>query len=123
MTSLEQIGTVTTRSGGLIVIDTGYLGIWSHNATPMLPAGSLDTEEQTRQANTSVDLRLVGSDAERAGQLLGMSWNPLFVYDQLPDHAELEQKLQEVVRKHHLDSRFVDLPPAPNLTCAANGQR
>jgi hypothetical protein len=28
MASLEHIGTVTTRSGGLIVIDTGYLGIW-----------------------------------------------------------------------------------------------
>jgi len=37
MASLEQLGTVTTRFGGLIVIDTGYLGIWSHNAAPVLP--------------------------------------------------------------------------------------
>lgn len=64
MANLEHIGTVTTRSGGLIVIDTGYLGIWSHDATPLLPDGSLDTEEQTRRANNFVDLRLVGSDAE-----------------------------------------------------------
>jgi hypothetical protein len=111
MASLEQIGTVTTRSGGLIVIDTGYLGIWSHNAAPSLPAGSLDTEEQTRKANSFVDLHLVGSDAERAGQLLNMSWNPLFVYDQPPAHPELEQKLSEVVRKHHLDARFEVISP------------
>jgi hypothetical protein len=68
MASLEQIGTVTTRSGGLIVIDTGYLGIWSHDAAPLMPEGSLDTEEQTGRASSFVDLRLV-ADAERAGQL------------------------------------------------------
>jgi hypothetical protein len=111
MASLEQIGTVTTRSGGLIVIDTGYLGIWSHNASPLMPEGSLDTEEQTSRANSFVDLRLVGSDAERAGQLLDMSWNPLFVYDQPPAHPELEQKLREVVRKHHLDAMFEVISP------------
>lgn len=73
MASREQIGTVTTRSGGLIVIDTGYLGSWSHDAAPFLPEDSLDTEEQTSRANRFVDLRLIGSDAERAGQLLDMS--------------------------------------------------
>jgi hypothetical protein len=111
MASLDQIGTVTTRSGGLIAIDTGYLGIWSHNAAPLLPEGSLDTEEQTSQANGFVDLRIVGSGAERAGQLLDMSWNPLFVYDQPPAHPELEQKLREVARKHHLDARFEVISP------------
>jgi len=111
MASLEQIGTVTTRSGGLIVIDTGYLGIWSHSAPPLLPEGSLDTKEQTSRANSFVDLRLVGSDAERAGQLLDMSWNPLFVYDQPVAHPELEQKLREVVRKHDRDARFEVISP------------
>jgi hypothetical protein len=111
MSSLEQIGTVTTRSGGLIVLDTGYLNIWSHSRPPLLPVGSLSTEDQTRNANSFVDLRLIGSDAERAGQLLDMSWNPLFVYYQPPDHAELEDKLQEVVRKHHLDARFEVISP------------
>ncbi len=111
MASLEQIGTVTTRSGGLIVIDTGYLGIWSHDTAPFLPEGSLDTGEQINRANGFVDLRLVGSDAERAGQLLGMSWNPLFVYDQPPAHPELEEKLREVVRKHRLDARFEVISP------------
>jgi len=111
MASLEQIGTVITRSGGLIVIDTGYLGIWSHDAEPLMPEGSLDTEEQTSRANSFVDLRLVGADAERAGQLLDMSWNPLFVYDQPRAHTELEQKLREVVRKQHLDARFEVISP------------
>jgi len=67
MASLEQIGTVS----GLIVIDTGYLGVWSHDAAPLLPEGSLDTEEQTSRTNSFMDLRLVGLDAERAGQLRG----------------------------------------------------
>ena len=70
----------------------GLFGIWSHNASPFLPDGTLDNEEQTRRANTFVDLRLIGSDAERAGYLLDMSWHPLFVYDQPPDHPDLEEK-------------------------------
>jgi hypothetical protein len=51
MSSLEQIGAVTTRSSGLIVVDTGYLGIWSHDRPPVLPDGALNTEEDTRRAN------------------------------------------------------------------------
>lgn len=40
-----------------------------------------------------------------------MSWNALFVYDQPPDHPELVQKLQDVVRKHHFDARFEVISP------------
>jgi hypothetical protein len=39
--SLEQIGMVTTRSGVLILIDTGYLKLWSHERTPEMPEGFL----------------------------------------------------------------------------------
>jgi hypothetical protein len=111
MSNLEQIGTVTTRSGGLIVVDTGYLGIWSHDRPPVLPDGSLSTDEDTRRANSFVDLRIIGSDAERAGQMLDMSWNPFLVYDQPPEYAELDEKLQELVRKYSLDARFEVVSP------------
>jgi hypothetical protein len=111
MTNLEQIGAVTTLSGGLIVLDTGYLGIWSHDRPPVLPDGSLGTDEETKRANSFVDLRIVGRDAERAGQMLDMSWNPFFVYDQPPDHAELDEKLQEIVRRDSLDARFEVVSP------------
>lgn len=108
---LEQLGSVSTRSGGLIVIDTGYLGIWSHNATPLLPEGSLGSIEHTKQANSFVDLHLIGADAERAGELLDMSWNPFFVYDKPPDHPEIDEKLRSIVREHRLDARFEVVSP------------
>ena len=49
MEVIEQIGVVTTRSGVLIVIDTGYPNLWSHNQRPVLPDGVLDSEEATAQ--------------------------------------------------------------------------
>lgn len=111
MSSTERLGFVTCRCGVLIVIDTGYLGIWSHNLTPMLPDGLLSTQEATERANGSVDLRIVGKDARQAGRLLGMSWHPLYVYDQPPDHPELERKLTELTRSHKLDARFEVISP------------
>ena len=66
---------------------------------------------KTPNALTAVDLRIIGSDAEKAGRLLGMSWNPFFVYDQFPDYKELEQKLKELVRTHNLNARFEVVSP------------
>jgi hypothetical protein len=43
--------------------------------------------------------------------MLDMSWNPFFIYDQPPDHAELDEKLQRIVRKHSLDARFEVVSP------------
>ncbi len=111
MTHLEELGVVTTRSGTLILIDTGYLNLWSHDRPPVLPAGSLDTDEQTKRANSFVDLHVVGPDAERVGALLGMSCHPSYVYDQPPDHPELQSKLAELVRKHKLNAHFEVINP------------
>jgi hypothetical protein len=106
MAIIEQLGVVATRSGVLIVIDTGYLNLWSHDRKPVMPAGGLDTEAEIDRANSFVDLRIVGPDAERAGRMLDMSWHPLYVFDQPPDHLELENKLDELVHKNKLDARF-----------------
>jgi hypothetical protein len=111
MPETEEIGVVTSRSGALIVIDTGYLNLWSHDCPPVLPAGSLDTDEQTDRANSFIDLHIVGQDAERAGVLLDMSWHPSYVYDQPPDHPELQIRLDELVRKHKLDAHFEVISP------------
>src|SRR6516225_7040357 len=99
---MEQLGIVTTQTGTLIVVDTGYLNLWSHDRTPVLPTGTLDSEEATEQANSFVDLRIVGTDAERAGRLLDMSWNSFYVYDQHPDHSELQDRFRTLVRRHKL---------------------
>jgi hypothetical protein len=111
MPQAEEIGVVTSRSGTLIVIDTGYLNLWSHDRPPVLPTGSLETDEQTDRANLFIDLHIVGQDAERAGVLLDMSWHPSYVYDQPPDHPELQSKLDELVRKHKLDAHFEVISP------------
>lgn len=111
MPAREQLGFVTCPSGVLIVIDTGYLGIWSHNQPPILPDGTLETGEATARANTSVDLHVVGADAEQAGRMLDMSWHPLFIYDQPLDHPELDKKLADLVEKHGLNARFEVISP------------
>jgi hypothetical protein len=111
MPDREQLGFVTCPSGVLIVIDTGYLGIWSHNQPPILPDGILETEEATARANAFVDLRIVGTDAEQAGRMLGMSWHPLFIYDQPSDHPELDKKLADLISTHGLDAHFQVISP------------
>jgi hypothetical protein len=111
MPDREQLGFVTCPSGVLIVIDTGYLGIWSHNRAPILPDGALETDEARAGANTFVDLRVAGADAEQAGRMLDMSSHPLFIYDQPPDHPELDKKLADLVSKHGLDAHFEVISP------------
>jgi hypothetical protein len=113
MPGREQLGFVTCPSGVLTVIDTGYLGMWSHDQPPMLPDGALDTEEATARANIAVDLHAVGADAEQAGRMLEMSWHPLFIYDQPPDHPELDKKLADIVSQHGLNAHFEVISPHP----------
>lgn len=108
---LENLGFVTSRSGSLLVIDTGYLGIWSHNRAPLLPDHILDSAEATKNANAFVDLKIEGADAEHAGRLLGMSPDPLYVFDQPADHAELRERLQALCKEHKLDANFRVISP------------
>jgi hypothetical protein len=111
MAAREELGFVTSRSGALIVIDTGYLGIWSHDRPPALLAGELDSEDAVNRANSFVDLMIVEPDAERAGRLLAMSCHPLYVFDQPPDYSELQNKLSDLSREHNLDAGFRVISP------------
>ena len=110
MACIEGLGVVTCRSGVLIVIDTGYLNLWSHDRPPTMPEGVLDSEEATARANSFVDLRIVGPDVEQVGRLLDMSRHPLYVFDQPPDHPELQSKFEEMIRHHKLDARLERMP-------------
>jgi len=111
MPPLEQLGVVTSHSGVLIFIDTGYLRLWSHQQTPEMPDGVLADDESTAKASSFVDLHLVGKHAEQAGYLLGMSWHPSYVYDQPQVNPELEEKFETLVLKHHLDASFEVISP------------
>lgn len=106
MPALEEMGFVTSLSGILIVIDTGYLNIWSHDQDPILPNEALDSDASTERANQFIDLRIVGPDAERAGRVLDMSSHPLFIYDQPPDHPDLQQRFDEIVGSQKLDAKL-----------------
>jgi hypothetical protein len=110
MAQFEHLGSVSSRSGILLVIDTGYLNLWSHNGKPVMPSGVLDSEEATERANSFVDVEIVGPDAEKAGRLLDMSWHPLYVYDQPPVHRKLQTKFDEVIRAHQLQARLKVIP-------------
>jgi len=111
MPGSEELGFVTTRSGVLIVIDTGYLNLWSHDRSPKMPPGVLRTEADTVRANSFVDLQIVGPDWQRAGAMLGMSWHPGYVYDQPPANQKLKSKLDEVTRTNQLDAHFDVISP------------
>ena len=105
----EQLGIVTSPSGTLIIIDTGYLGIWSHDKAPILTDDYLSGEERAIDPNSFVDLEIVGADSEKAGRLLEMSWHPHFIYDQDPNHTELSEKFTRLVNQHRLDARLQTL--------------
>jgi hypothetical protein len=110
MSFVEQLGVVTSRTGVLVLIDTGYLNLWSHDRTPVMPEDVLDVE-LTANTNSWVDLKIVGADAERAGRLLEMSSHPLYVFDQPPDHPELQAKLEKLVHEQGMDARFEVISP------------
>ncbi len=76
-----------------------------------MPQGVLSNDGATERANTFVDLRIIGADAELAGRLLDMPWNPFYVFDQPPTHWELRNKLDCIVREQHLDARFEVVNP------------
>lgn len=76
-----------------------------------MPDGGLGDRESTAKANSFVDYHLVGKDAERAGQLLDMSWHPLYVYDQPPINPEFETKLETLILKRHLDVTLEVISP------------
>ena len=109
MAEPEQLGVIKTRSGVVVVIDTGYLRIWSHDRPPLLPQGILDGDA-TVIANSFVDLRLAGSDAEAVGRKLDMSWHPHYIYDQPANHPELDLRLTNVVNTHSLDAHLEVIP-------------
>jgi hypothetical protein len=105
------LGKVEAPSGKLLIVDPGYLGIWCHDRRPTMPEGALSSPEFTARANDSVDLAMVGRDAERVGRLLDRQWNPFYVFD-IPREGvpELVKRVDEVARTHQLDARCVVLP-------------
>ena len=108
--SVLELGYVTSPSGVLLLIDTGFLNMWSHDRVPVMPDGILSSQEATDRANTFVDLAIVGKDAVKAGRLLAWHWDPRYAFDQAPEKGKIWQALEEIVAKNGLDARFEVLP-------------
>jgi hypothetical protein len=105
--TLLPLGTLTAPSGTLLVVDPGYLAIWAHDRHPLLPEGILPDAESTARANRSLDLTLVGRDAELVGRRLDRQWHPRFFYD-VPTDAldELSGSISEIVAGEGLDAQL-----------------
>ena len=97
-----QIGRVSAPSGTLVVLDMGYLNLWCHDRPPLFPKGVADKKTMAA-ANSSVDIEIVGPDAEKAGRLFDRQWHPLYLYD-IPasDVGRFRQMFSAVTAKHDL---------------------
>lgn len=106
-----RIGEITAPSGTVLVMDTGYLYLWAHDRPPVYPEGHGASAEVVAIANSAVELRIDGADAEAAGKLLNRQWHPRYLFDipreSIPDFEEL---LGKVTKEHKLDARLTILP-------------
>lgn len=101
-----ELGTVIAPSGSLLIVDPGFLGMWSHDRSPVMPDGIL-SPKGTAAANKSVDAAIIGADAERVGRQLDRQWNPRFVYDIPREFAkELAAQVKQVAKSERLDARL-----------------
>ncbi len=96
MDNRELLGEISTPSGTIVVPDMGYLYLWSHDRPPLIPEGYPQTESIREAANSSLDLRIDGKDAERVGELLDRQWNPRYLFD-IPGHA-LDRAMADVAK-------------------------
>lgn len=100
-----ELGTVVATAGTLLIIDAGYVRLWTHDREPVMPAGVLP-DDATEAANGSVDLAFVGVDALAMGKRVGVQWDPRFVFDVPADDLELlHERVKRAAAKHGLDAR------------------
>ncbi len=104
------LGTVAAPSGVLVLIDLGYLRLWSGDQAPVVDVDGIEDPELRESAANSSDLRFVGAHAEDLARRFDrQSFH--FVYD-IPAHgvAELQERAAAVAREHGLDARLVAEP-------------
>jgi len=66
-TPVDELGTVRTGSGEVILIDFGLLRFWSGEREPFMDEDFVG-EQVARRANSAIDLQLVGEDPVGAGR-------------------------------------------------------
>lgn len=68
----EELGTVTTPDGELVLIDFGLLRLWSGDSRPACDPAFVG-EEVAAIANSAVDLEIRGDDPVAAGRATGLA--------------------------------------------------
>lgn len=98
MTATVELGEITCPSGELVLMDGGYLRLWSGDRPP----------EQDRDEGIppGADFEIVGADAEAAARSFDRQWGRT-VYD-IPQHsaAEFAEAFAAHCREHGHDARL-----------------
>jgi hypothetical protein len=105
----ELLGSITTPSGAVFVVDMGFLELWCHDRPPVMPPGILDPEG-TENANAGADFRIDGPDAEKCGRHWDRQWHPLYHFD-IPRHGldHVRKSFAEFIAKHGYDAKLTKL--------------
>ncbi len=91
----EQLGVVGVPSGIVLLLDPGYLNLWSHDRPIGPPAAAAG------EIGPIVDLAIEGVDAEVAGKGFDRQPHPIYLFD-IPRKSltEMEKLFGGFVRKH-----------------------
>ncbi|MGV9408724.1 hypothetical protein ACWDOP_02320 [Nocardia sp. NPDC003693] len=100
MTDLVALGEITCPSGELIVVDGGYLELWSGERSP--------DEVQPDRFPEAVDFRITGPDAAAAARAFDRQAGTT-LYD-IPTHAtgEFRASFEEAIRGAGLDATLTE---------------
>jgi hypothetical protein len=109
MTTVSEIalGSITCPSGELVIVDTGYLGLWSGDASPVMDeavlVGMFDPEVRD-SIRAAADFAVIGPDAEAAARTFDRQPGR-WLYD-LPGHGieKLTAAFDQHCREHDLDA-------------------
>jgi hypothetical protein len=84
VTKRVQLGEITCPSGDLVVMDGGYLGIWSGDRSPAAVDAALvgiDDPATAADIRGAIDFEIVGSDAVAAAEFLAQRQPGQTLYD------------------------------------------
>lgn len=85
---MEDLGTISTSSGEVILIDFGLLRFWSGDDVPVPDEGEAGPDRAS-SANTPVDLRIIGTDPVAAGRATDLAIvRGRFVFDVPSERVE-----------------------------------